>query len=701
MRPPAFPPPRFFTKTHTSRLVASVLLLPLSVWAQTAVTPTLPTVEVQGSRNSVLGEASTANEGIVTQKQLDARTVYRPGELLEATPGLIVSQHSGEGKANQYYLRGFNLDHGTDLRTTVDGMLVNRRSHSHGQGWTDLNFLIPELATELDYRKGPYYAAEGDFATAGAVSVKYANTLPEGILSLGLGQNGYARSLVANSVKFGDGNLLYALELFHNNGPFVVGDNYRKKNGVLRYSQGTEANGFNVTAMAYDAKWHATDQIPQRAVDQGLINRFDAIDQTDGGQASRYSLSGAWRQTSESSSTSVNAYVVRDRLNLYSNFTYFLVDRDNGDQFNQPDRRTTTGINASHTVFATFMGRSTDTTLGVQLQQDSINNALINTVARQFLSTTRSDHIKELSVGVYAENKTQWTDKFRTVLGARVDNFHVKVDSDTPANSGTASATKVSPKLNLIFGPFNKTEFYTSAGYGFHSNDARGATVTQEPPNVKGGMGAGTPVDKAPLLVRSKGIEAGIRTEAIAGLQSALSFYRFDFDSELVFLGDAGTTEAGRPSRRVGFEFSNYYKPTDWLTIDADFAYAKARFRSFDPVGDRIPGSIEGVASVALAVDNVGRYFGGLQLRYFGPRPLLEDNSVRSKATGTLNGRIGYKISPKVKLMLEGYNLTNRKDNAIDYYYESQLKSEANSQFDKHPHPIESRSFRLVLRANF
>ncbi len=682
-----------FPLNRVSALLVSCFALQGAAWAQ-STEPSLSQVEVQGSRNSVLGEAGTANEGVITQQQLEARTVYRPGEVLEAVPGLIVSQHSGEGKANQFYLRGFNLDHGTDLRTTIDGMLVNQRSHSHGQGWTDVNFLMPELTTLLDYRKGPFYAAEGDFASAGSVSVKYADKLPQGIASIGLGQNGYARTFLANSPKLGDGNLLYAIELFKNDGPFTVADDYRKRNAVLRYSQGTEANGFNVTLMAYDAKWHATDQIPLRAVANGSLGRFDAIDQTDGGSASRYSVSGAWRQSSAAGLTQVNAYVVRSRLDLFSNFTYFLDDPVNGDQFAQPDRRTTTGINASHTWASTLMGRSSENTVGLQFQNDNINNALQGTAARQVLSTTRSDHIVERSLGVYLENKTEWADKFRTVAGVRADTFHFKVDSDNPANSGTASATKVSPKLNLIFGPWNKTEFYTSAGYGFHSNDARGTTITTDP---KSGLAA----DKVPPLVRSKGLEFGVRTEAIAGLQSALSFYRLDFDSELTFAGDAGTTNAGRPSRRIGFELSHYYKPTRWLTVDADLSFARARYRDFDPAGNRVPGAVEGVASVALAVDNLGPYFGALQLRYFGPRPLIEDNTVRSKSTATLNGRIGYKISPKVKLELEGFNLTNRKDAAIDYYYTSQLKGEAAPVDDIHFHPIESRSFRLSLVMNF
>ena len=683
----------FFPKKDSiARWGAVCFLLPGAIWAQ-SIDPSLAPVIVQSSRNSVMGEAETASVGVVTQQQLDARTVYRPGELLEAVPGLVVSQHSGEGKANQYYLRGFNLDHGTDLRTTIDGMLINQRSHSHGQGWTDVNFLIPELATLLEYRKGPFYAAEGDFSSAGSVSVKYADKLQQGIASIGVGQNGYARTLLADSPQWGDGNLLYALELFKNDGPFTVGDQYRKRNGVLRYSQGTEANGFNVTLMAYDATWHATDQIPLRAVQAGSLSRFDAVDQTDGGKSSRYSVSGNWRQSSGITRTQVNAYVVRNRLDLFSNFTYF-TDPVNGDQFGQPDQRTTTGLNASQSWASTLLGRSSENTVGLQFQNDAIDNGLYSTVARQRVSTTRSDHIVERSLGFYAENSTQWMDKFRTVTGLRADTFRFNVNSSLAANSGTNSATKVSPKLNLIFGPWNKTEFYTSAGYGFHSNDARGTTITVDPKT-------GESATQVPPLVRSKGIEFGVRSEAIAGLQSSLSVYRLDFDSELTFAGDAGTTEAGRPSRRIGFEFSNYYKPNRWLTIDADVAFARARFRNFDAVGDRIPGAIEGVASLALAIDNVGPYFGALQLRYFGPRPLVEDNSVRSKSTATLNGRIGYKFSPKLKLELEAFNLTNRKDSAIDYYYASQLKGESVSVNDVHFHPLESRSFRATLVASF
>ena len=656
--------------------------------------PVLATVSVQASRNSLLGDAESANVGVVTQAQLEARTIYRPGELLEAVPGLVVSQHSGEGKANQFYLRGFNLDHGTDLRTTVDGMLVNQRSHAHGQGWTDINFLIPELATLLDYRKGPYYASEGDFSAAGAVNVRYANTLAQGIASVAGGQNAYIRTLLADSPRLGDGHLLYALELFNHDGPFTLGDGLRKRNGVLRYSQGSDANGFNLTAMAYEAQWRSTDQIPQRAVDAGTLGRFDAIDPTDGGRASRYSLSGNWRQLAGNTSTQLNAYVVRSQLELFSNFTYFLNDPVNGDQFAQPDQRTTVGLNASRTWATALGGRSMDNTLGVQFQNDTIDNALYTSVARQRLATVRSDHIVQRSLGIYFENSTRWSEKFRSVVGLRADVFQFQVDSDNPANSGSGTAARFSPKLSLIFGPWNKTEFYVNAGHGFHSNDARGTTITVDPQT-------GAPVDKVTPLVAAKGFELGVRTEAIAGLQSSLSIFQLALDSELVFVGDAGTTVAGRPSQRIGFEFSNYYKPNRWLTVDADLAFAQSRFRDANPAGDRIPGAVQGVASLALAVQGRGPYFGALQLRYFGPRALVEDNSVRSQGTLTLNGRIGYRFSPKIKLELEGFNLTNRRDSAIDYSYASQLPGEAGPVDGVHFHPIEPRSFRLTLTANF
>ncbi|MES2019361.1 MAG: TonB-dependent receptor [Pseudomonadota bacterium] len=615
-------------------------------------------IDVSASRTSQIGIAESASEGVVTRSQLAARTVYRPAELLETAPGLIVSQHSGEGKANQFYLRGFNLDHGTDLRTSVDGMLVNQRSHAHGQGWTDLNFLIPELAARLDYRKGPYNVDAGDFAAAGTLTLRYADTLDHGVASVGVGQHGFRRALLADSPTLGDGSLLYALEAMHNDGPFTRADNYRKLNGVLRYSEGTPVNGWNVTAMAYRASWNASDQIPQRAVADGRLGRFDTVDPSDGGSAHRYSMSGGWRADSDAGATTINASLVANQLDLYSNFTYFLNDPVHGDQFNQPDRRVTAQLAAEH--------RRGQYRVGLQLQNDNIDNGLYRTAARQRLSTVRQDHIVESSIGVFADHATRWSSVLRSVEGVRLDHY----------DTGNSSATRASPALSLIAGPWQKTELYFNAGAGFHSNDARGGDA---------------------LLAGARGVEVGVRSEYVTGLQSALSLYRLDVDSELVFVGDAGTTAAGRASRRSGVEFSNYYKPNRSISIDADLAFARARFRD----GAHIPGAAEGVASLALAVDRVGPWSGALQLRYFGPRPLVDNNTVRSRATSTINGRIGYQITPHLKLALEGYNLANRRASAVDYFYASRLAGETGAVEDVHFHPVETRSFRVILSSAF
>jgi outer membrane cobalamin receptor len=657
----------------------------------------LQRVLVEGMRTSQIGMTDSASSGTVGAKELAQRTVYRPGELLEATPGLIASQHSGEGKANQFYLRGFNLDHGTDLATWVDGMPVNQRSHAHGQGWTDLNFLIPEIVTRLDYRKGPYSATEGDFSSAGKTSISYANRLMSPLASVTLGQDNYLRTVVAGSPELAGGNLLYALELMKNDGPWTRPDGYRKINAVLRYSRGFANNGWTVSAMHYRGHWNATDQIPLRAVTGGQLGRFDNLDPSDGGQAERSSISASWRRTTDDQATGLSAYVIRNRLDLYSNFTYFLNDPVNGDQFAQPDRRVTVGMDGSHTwhIFrSTNSSVASDMTVGFQLQNDNIFNGLYDTRARRRLATTREDHIREGSAAIYLENPTKWSEALRTVVGVRMNAYRFRVDGDRAANSGRASDSLVTPSLSVAYGPWSHTELYFNYGHGFHSNDARGTVATVDPKTLD-------PVDRTPGLVRSRGIELGLRTVAIPKTETTMSVYRLDFDSELTYIGDAGNTEAGDPSRRYGIEVSNSFKANKWLALNFDAAYARARSRGGNPAGDRIPGAVEGVAQIGLTVDRVGPWSGALRLRYFGPRPLIEDDSVRSRASLTLNGRIGYRVGKNMQIELEGFNLTNRRDSAIDYYYASRLANEAEAVDDIHFHPIEPRSFRLSFTKNW
>ena len=658
---------------------------------------TLDVVEVQGQADDGLsGAADSASQGSVTRGRIEARPAHRPAELLETTPGLIVTQHSGEGKATQYFLRGVNLDHGTDLAITLDGMPVNMRTHGHGQGYADLNFFIPELAAGLKYKKGPYYAQEGDFSATGALHINYLTRLDGNFTSLALGNQGYRRSLFAGSPSIGNGNLLYGLELQHQDGPWTSPDNFRKINGVLRYSQGSAADGFDVTAMAYRAKWNSTDQIPQRALADGSLGRFDALDASDGGVSSRYSLSGSWRRASAEGLTQANAYVIRSRLNLFSNFTFCLNDIaatgncERGDQFEQSDTRTVSGFNLSRAWFGAWGERAMENTLGLQVRNDDIRVGLYDTTQRTRTATTREDRVGESSMGLYAQNSLRWTSWLRSVAGLRSDTFRARVNSDNALNSGAVRSNLVSPKLSLIFGPWARTEYYVNYGSGFHSNDARGSTINVDPKT-------GAALEKSPLLVRTKGVELGVRTTLLPGLQSSLALFRLDFDSELLFIGDAGTTEASRTSRRTGFEFANHYRPNNWLTIDADVAFARARFRNEDPAGPRIPGAVEGVASVSASVSNLGPWSGTLKLRYFGPRPLIEDNSVRSLSTTLASARLGYRFERNVQVQIDVFNLFDRRSSQIDYFYESQLRNEAAPRGDVHFHPVEPRSLRVAL----
>lgn len=679
------------------KILALSVLTMMSCMVNAAGVPTLKEMVIRANARELIGTANSANEGTVLKQQLDSRTVYRPGELLETVPGLIVTQHSGEGKANQYFLRGFNLDHGTDVRITVDGMLVNQRSHGHGQGWADTNFLIPELLGNLQYLKGPYYANQGDFSSAGAVSLSYVDKLPQGILSYGLGQQGFMRGLVAKShpVAAGNGNVLYAVELLTKDGPWIKHEDYKKFNALLRYSQDSGATKFNVTAMGYGGNWNSTDQIPARAVATGLISRLGTIDPSSGGESHRFSLSSALQHISRFGITQMNLYTLHSNLALFSNFTYFLDDPVNGDQFSQVDKRFQSAMNVNHLWSHRIKGLEIEHMVGIQFQNDVIDNGLLSTKERKISSITRRDHINQNSVGLYYQNSIQWLEKFRTVAGVRSDHFWFDVNSNLNANSGKRYDSMTNPKLSLVFGPWAQTEFYFNYGSGFHSNDARGTTSTIDPKT-------GDSISRVNPLVRSTGYEAGVRTAFIPGLQASFAVFRLDMDSELLFVGDAGTTEASRPSKREGFEVSMFYMPLEWLTVDIDYALGRARFSDSEASGNHIPGAIQGVGKLAIGVDNLGPLFGSLQWRYFGKRSLVEDNSVQSHHTVTLNGQIGYKIGKNVRVMVQGFNLLNTHAHAIDYYYASRLPGESAAGVnDVHFHPVETRSFRVNLMANF
>ncbi|WP_020167128.1 MULTISPECIES: TonB-dependent receptor [Methylotenera] len=649
-------------------------------------------IKVTAVRENLIGIADTASEGVISNHRISNIPHSRPGEVLEQVPGLIVSQHSGDGKANQYYLRGFNLDHGTDFAVWLDGMPLNMPTHAHGQGYIDSNWLMPELIDSLEFKKGAYHAEQGDFSAAGSTHLHYAKTLPQSIAKLTLGSYGFQRLFNAGSQGITDGQFLYAVEAQGYDGAWDNSQNLKKFNGLLRYSTGTEEHGWNITAMGYNSKWDATDQVPKRAINAGLINRFGAIDTSDGGETSRYSLSADWHD----GVWQANAYAIHYKLDLFSNFTYFLDDSINGDQFEQADKRNVFGGAVIRSFNANIADLETSHQIGLQGRYDDIGNVgLYRTVARQRLSTTREDAVKQGSVGLWWQGNWQILPNLRASTGLREDIYKFDIDSNIAENSGKAHSNIFSPKLGLAWQASKQHEFYVNWGRGFHSNDARGSTIRVDPVS-------GDAAEKVNPLVKAISKELGWRANPIGNWQTTLALFQLDIDSELLFIGDAGATEASRPSRRVGVEWTNYIPINSWSYIDADFAIARARFKDSDEVGDYIPGSIAKTASIGIAINHPSGWSASTRLRYFGPRALIEDNSVRSNSSLLTNARIGYQISSKINLSLDIFNLFNRKVSDIDYLYTSRLKGEAaDGVKDIHTHPVEPRMARLSLSLDY
>ncbi|SFU77170.1 TonB-dependent receptor [Pseudoduganella namucuonensis] len=675
----------------------STLLIALSpAAAQETAAAATASVQVLGHYDNGVGTSDAASQGVVTAALIANRPALRPGELLEFVPGVIVTQHSGDGKANQYFLRGFNLDHGTDFATHVDGMPVNMRTHAHGQGYTDLNFLIPELVDRVSYKKGTYYADEGDFSSAGAARMSIANKVKEGTATLAMGGNDYLRGLVANSMPLAGGNLLYALELAHNDGPWSTPESFRKQAGVLRYSAGARDSQYSVTAMAYKGAWHASTQIPLRAVDSAAMRPYDAVDPSDGGDTARYSLSFDTVRRNADGQFRATAYAVRSDLTLFGNYTYYLDDPVNGDQARQTERRRMLGFDVAQTWFGKLAGMDMSNRVGLQARHDDIAPLALYATSRQRVVRTISEsRVKEGSAGLWFDNTLQWNDWLRTVAGARYDSYRFDVASDIAENSGKVDAHIASPKLAVVLGPWNKTEFFVNAGAGFHSNDARGTTVHLTPKERE-------PAEPVTPLVRTRGSEVGVRTELAPGLQSSIALWRLRSASELVFSGDAGDTAPSRGSQRSGVELNNHYIANSWLLFDLDLAYSRARYTETDAAGGHIPGAVGKVASFGATVHDLGPWSGAFQLRYFGPRPLIEDDSRRSASSAIAYLRTSYKLSRRWQLSLDIFNLFNRRINDIDYYYASRLPGEpAGGVEDMHFHPAEPRSYRLTLKAGF
>ncbi len=665
-----------------------MMTLTLALYADVVVTGdrTFRNLADVDGTGDLVGVAGSASEGIVPARLLSNRPLSRGGDVLESVPGVLVTQHSGEGKANQYYLRGFNLDHGTDLAISVAGVPVNQPTHAHGQGYADLNFLIPELVGGIRFSKGANRVEDGDFSSAGAAHISYVNSLDAPFARIDNGQFGARRLLAAASPRVAGGTLLVAAERTLNDGPWVQADNYDRLNGLVRYTRGATHNAFSVTASVSRADWRATDQIPLRAVSSGTLSRFGFVDGSDGGRTDRTAVVAELQRGSSRRSTRATAYAVRSGLNLFSNFTYFLDDPINGDQFEQEDRRWVLGGDLAERRVTRWAGRPVETAVGGHLRHDAIGAVgLFRTVARRRLAASSLNRVAETATGTFAEAEVEWTPRLRTTLGARGDVYRFGV------RGADAAATRwsgiVSPKAALAVTLAKGTEAYLNGGTGFHSNDAR-VIVSAADSDRDGAIHP---------LTRSRSIEVGLRTMRIPRVQSTVAFWRLGLDSELVFVGDAGTSEASRPSARRGVEWNSYVSVTPWLAVDGDISISRARFTVDDGSGTSVPGALERVLAAGVTLSRT-RLSGALRLRHMGSRPLIEDGSVRSRASTLVSADLGVRLHRKVRLVADVFNLFNRAVSDVDYFYESRLAGEAESVADVHTHPAVPRTFRVSVQ---
>jgi outer membrane receptor protein involved in Fe transport len=720
--------------------------------AQTPPTPVpaadsslqLEEIMVTAPRRELLGTASTASEGVVDDQEIQLTPAYRPGQILETVPGLTVTLHSGEGKAGQYLLRGYNLDHGTDLATYVDGMPINQPTHAHGQGYTDLNFMIPELADQITYTKGPYYADVGDFGSVGSVRISYRDIIADQFTST-VGTLGFERLFGAQTQSLGDGHLLEAVELQHYDGPFVHPDDARKENVVLRYSEEGKDSGFSLTGMFYHQVWTNTTDIPLRAISEGLVpNRFGTLDPSDGGHAMRASLSAQYHADLGDGQFHANVFYIYNQLNLFNNFTHFLIDPVNGDQEDQSETRNVLGGAADYTLPLTVTGFRNEFMVGAVTRYDTLNVGRLPSQGQVALtpaqtvndpaSFSNNDNVNLFAGALYAQATTHWTPLFRTVLGLRNDYQH-GIDNDLLAalhqtagytNGGARGQDLPQPKGSLIFTPNDNLEFYLSAGEGFHSADLRGVNQSRSPD-----LG----IPPSPLLAQQWGEEVGVRTAFRDTFALTLALYNLWQRSETIIDPDIGQDEAGPPSRRYGFEVNTTYQIAKWLELYGSFSANHARFtQPFDDgtghLGTYIQDAPVTAGSLALYMHDLGPWSGGLVYRYLGNYALSSGpcvnaaavhdfpdvatscanaptalGRVNGKGYGQLNLDVHYAFPQDWTVSLGVYNLANTRAAAAQFWYVDRLQSEIatypDGRADIHQHPLEPLMARISISKRF
>lgn len=645
-------------------------------------------VVIFGRAEEQIGEAKSASEGVVGYADLSTRPISRAAELVEVIPGMIATEHSSGGKANQYFLRGFNLDHGTDFAGFVDGVPINQRSHPHMSGYLDLNFLMADLVERVEFKKGVQYAENGDYSSAGSAAFVLYDRLPGNYVQLRLDPDEYRLS-AAGSWNIGDGTLLVAATHEGGDGPFDLPAELDKNVVYLKYSQPLGNARLRLGFIGYTNEWTASDQIPLRAVEDGTIDRFGFIDPTNGGETSRYIASAGL----EWDDAGVMAYVQKADLNLFHNFTYF-IDPVLGDQVEQVEDRFAAGIRAKMSRDLELFGMRATGRIGADAHMDWIyESRLYRTTARVRTSAIASDKVDVMSADVWGDVTLHWTDRLRTTFGLRADYIDGEVDGLVAANAGSDSGVQWSPKANVAYRVTDDLEVYAGYGLGFHTNNMVGVVQSEDPVT-------GDPVDPATLFAESKGGEVGMRWEPNDTFNLSAAVFALGFDSELIYVGDAGISEPSDPTKRHGVEVAAFWNPVDWLAFDASYAYSHTRFKDPPSGSDRVPNTVERVAAAGVTWLPGDGWEGSLRVRYLGPGPLIEDNSVRAPSTMLVNASLS-KDFGNFEIGLDILNLLDVEDYDMVYFYESQLAGEAAPVEDIHFHPVHPRTAALSLKAKY
>ncbi len=625
---------------------------------------------------------SAASSFSVRDREFQLRPIASVADVLRVTPGLLVVQHAGGGKANQYFLRGFDADHGTDIAFSIDGIPINMVSHGHGQGYADTNFIIPETVERIEISKGPYFAEQGDFATAGAVNLVTRREFEHSSIGFGVGGSPgrggpMYRGLLIASPKMDSVRPMFTAEVGRTDGPFTNPERFNRYKLFNKLSFDiTPTSTLTFGHSSYAGNWYGSGQIAQRTVAAGRLDRFGTHDPTEGGDSARHQLFLAYKlRPTERSELNALAYVAQYRLDIMSNFTLFAVDSDNGDQVTQKDRRTFVGGKVSYRIVHDLGSLRSDTSVGASTRSDDVRSALLRSRERQVLASVRDNQVNETSIGAYAKEELTLTKWLRVVGGGRADFFSFSVDDrqeqlggPAGATSGVKGATQLSPKASVVLTPLQQKniqlDLYLNYGHGFHSNDARGVIL---------GAGSATP------LTRATGSEAGARTRLFDRWDVGIAAWQLDLDSETVWLGDEGTTEAAGRSRRFGGELETRFEVTRWLSADLDLTATRSQLTQNAGNGNSVALAPRLTWSGGLSARHPGGLRAGWRFYGLSDRPATEDypapGSLVADGFTVFDLHLGFRHR-RFDVALDIENLFNATYKAAQFATTSRLRSE-------------------------